>query len=267
METLGVWLRQTREAAGITLEEAEAATHVRRRFLERLENGEFDAFPGGDVQIRGFLRLYARYLNLSPEKAVTRYDGEVHAARSGAPDKRSAPVASTAVVTSSGDRRVGRERILIFGVGAVLLAVVAFLGWYAFARPQDENPSSLATVTVGATEMTTGQSGTPSPSTLTPTIAPLPDGGVSLTLEATEHVWASVSVDGELALEGMLEPSQVESWTADEAIVLRTGNGAGLLVAVNTQPLGTLGERGEVVTRGWGPEGELATSAIDQALD
>ncbi|MCK4473457.1 MAG: helix-turn-helix domain-containing protein, partial [Anaerolineae bacterium] len=51
METLGVWLRQTREARGDTLQDTEAATRIRVRFLEMLEAGDFAALPGGEVQV------------------------------------------------------------------------------------------------------------------------------------------------------------------------------------------------------------------------
>ena len=81
METLGLWLRQTREATGSTLEEAEIATCIRPRFLEALEASDFSAFPGGEVQVRGFLRIYARYLDLSPDEVLARYDIERHGAQ------------------------------------------------------------------------------------------------------------------------------------------------------------------------------------------
>jgi len=65
VDKLGRRLREAREAKGSTLEEAEDATRIRAHFLESLEAGDFAAFPGGDVQVRGFLRIYARYLDLS----------------------------------------------------------------------------------------------------------------------------------------------------------------------------------------------------------
>ncbi|GAF79773.1 unnamed protein product, partial [marine sediment metagenome] len=77
METLGVWLCQTREARGNTLREAETATRIRVRFLEALEAGDFVVFPGGEVQIHGFLRIYARYLGLPPDEVLARYNTEI----------------------------------------------------------------------------------------------------------------------------------------------------------------------------------------------
>ena len=66
METLGIWLRQTREAREYSLQEVEAATRIQVRSLEMLEAGDFAAFPGGEEQVRGLLRIYARHLGLSP---------------------------------------------------------------------------------------------------------------------------------------------------------------------------------------------------------
>ena len=71
METLGAWLCRTREAKESTLEEAESATRIRARFLEALEKGDLAAFPGGDVQIRGFLRIYAHYLDLPLDEVLS----------------------------------------------------------------------------------------------------------------------------------------------------------------------------------------------------
>ncbi|HDD24942.1 MAG TPA: hypothetical protein ENF52_05860, partial [Chloroflexi bacterium] len=76
MESVGVWLRQARERLDATLEDVEAATHIRERFIKALEAGDFTAFPGGEVQIRGFLRIYARYLGLPAEEALSRYEAE-----------------------------------------------------------------------------------------------------------------------------------------------------------------------------------------------
>ncbi len=81
METLGIWLRRTREARNLTPEQVEAATRIKPRLLEILEAGNFSALPGGDMQARGFLRIYARYLGLPADEVMARYEAEVHGLR------------------------------------------------------------------------------------------------------------------------------------------------------------------------------------------
>lgn len=62
-QTVGEFLRKTREERKISLEQVAQATRVRLPYLEALENDEPEALPSA-VQARGFLRLYASFLYL-----------------------------------------------------------------------------------------------------------------------------------------------------------------------------------------------------------
>ncbi len=62
-KTVGEYLRKIREERGITLEQVAQATRVRLPYLVAIENDEPTELPSM-VQGRGFLRLYANYLNL-----------------------------------------------------------------------------------------------------------------------------------------------------------------------------------------------------------
>jgi len=61
--TVGEYLRKTREARGISLEQVAQVTRVRLPYLIAIENDEPGALPSG-VQARGFLRLYASFLEI-----------------------------------------------------------------------------------------------------------------------------------------------------------------------------------------------------------
>jgi len=278
METIGVWLRRVREAKGSTLEEAEAATHIRPRFLEALEAGDFTVFSGGEVQVRGFLRIYARYLGLSPDEVLARYDTEVRGVRAMTPSDASAkaqpapsarPTTGSAVyrprnvpASTSRLRRMSLEKLMAVGLVLIaLLTVVAGAG-YLVSRDSGEPAATTVTSVIATTPSEAGRPPTAagaltSPSA-TPTFPADPQGAVTLTLEATEHVWVRVKRDGQTAFEGLMATGQVETWSAQELIVVETGNGAGLLVTVNGQPQGTVCGRAQVCTRAWGPTGEVA---------
>ena len=92
MEGLGDALREAREHHDITLDEAEAATKVRKPFLAALEAERFDLLPAR-VYTQGFVQLYARYLNLDaqpllallPSEPGTEQEAEGYGAESGLP--------------------------------------------------------------------------------------------------------------------------------------------------------------------------------------
>ncbi|MCB9160823.1 MAG: helix-turn-helix domain-containing protein [Caldilineaceae bacterium] len=68
---LGALLNERREAMGISLAEAEAATRIRQKYLAALESDEWHLLPG-EVVGRGFLRNYATFLGLEPNEVVER---------------------------------------------------------------------------------------------------------------------------------------------------------------------------------------------------
>jgi transcriptional regulator with XRE-family HTH domain len=69
-------ISEARQARGVSLEEAEQATKIRRRYLEAIEAGDFAQLPDGPPG-RGFVRNYARYLGLDPEAAIHLLESEV----------------------------------------------------------------------------------------------------------------------------------------------------------------------------------------------
>jgi cytoskeletal protein RodZ len=272
VEKLGRWLREAREAKGSTLEEAEAATCIRGQFLGLLEAGDFAAFPGGDVQVRGFLRIYARHLDLSPEDVLSRYRAE-------APDLAPPTVEAAAAtmpseppdtaddltsirfrprdipVSSSLPRWMSVETVLVFGAMLIILLVVLAVVVYIMNRPGAGQ--ALASV-AAPTETTVSPTSSATEVSTTPAIPINRDGRVTLTLEATEHVRARVKRGVQVVFDGLMAPGQTETWSDDEVIVVATGNGAGLQVAVNGQALGPMCKRGEVCIRAWGPTGEVS---------
>lgn len=62
-ETIGDRLKNTRADRHLSIEQAAHATKIKEKYLQALENNQKDLLPS-DVQGRGFLRLYAGYLDI-----------------------------------------------------------------------------------------------------------------------------------------------------------------------------------------------------------
>jgi cytoskeletal protein RodZ len=88
MLEIGSTLREARTRAGLELASVEAATMIPVRYLEALENEQFERLPGAPYR-RSFLREYARYLGLDANALDAEYELQheppepevVHAAR------------------------------------------------------------------------------------------------------------------------------------------------------------------------------------------
>lgn len=73
LRIFGDKLRTAREALDLSLAEVEAATKIRSKFLQGLENGDTDPSLS-PMQVNGFLRNYARHLRLNPDEILTEYE-------------------------------------------------------------------------------------------------------------------------------------------------------------------------------------------------
>lgn len=93
---LGDQLRRARENRGLSLEETEKATGIRKRFLKAMEEGHFDALPG-QIQLRGFLRNYANYVGLNGDELLTLYERQTLSAQTTAALQSASPTRPVAV--------------------------------------------------------------------------------------------------------------------------------------------------------------------------
>ena len=69
-------MKHERELRCVPLEEIAKSTKIHVRFLEALENNEFDLLPG-EVFIKGYIRSYAKVLGIDAEDMVNTYDETV----------------------------------------------------------------------------------------------------------------------------------------------------------------------------------------------
>ena len=72
MEPVGQFLRRHREERQMSVEEIARSTRVPIDSVTRIEADQFDELPG-EVFVRGFLRAYARALEVSGDDVLARY--------------------------------------------------------------------------------------------------------------------------------------------------------------------------------------------------
>jgi cytoskeleton protein RodZ len=119
--TFGDNLKREREMRGVSLDEISAATRIATRFLQAIENEQWDQLPGG-VFNRGFVRAVAHYLGLDEESIVAEY---VLAAG----DRQSVPV-----WTGSPPAVTAEQPWLAWMLAAVVVLALLVGGWFGARR-------------------------------------------------------------------------------------------------------------------------------------
>lgn len=243
---LGDRLRAARLAKGVSLEEAAAATRIRRSALQALETEDYSALPAS-VYARGFLANYARYLGLIAEEVLDEFDQQQ---REGDPPSTEAQ--------SEGQVRkspIVSPKLVVLILFIVALAVISNFVYQEFlsAGPAPAPAEAAAEVTQTANPSPTAEPPPPTPTaepSPSPTIAPTPTAisGVVVTLRATtQQVWISVLADGEGLYAGTIGPETNQgteplTWTAGQSILIRFGRTGGVEISLNGRELGPLVE-------------------------
>ena len=132
MDSLGTYLRQERELKQISLEEIAQTTRIPIRMLQHIEDDQLDHLPG-EVFARGFLRSYARTIEVDADAVLARF-GE-HGSEASAP----API--TAITPPERGRRVG------IAIALVILLILFTLALSIVMRPrQRDTPVELSSL-------------------------------------------------------------------------------------------------------------------------
>lgn len=77
---IGKRLRQARETLGLTLADIEAQTRIHRKYLEAIENGQFDLLPG-PIYVRSYIRSYANVVGENPQALLKLYQSPIGSQR------------------------------------------------------------------------------------------------------------------------------------------------------------------------------------------
>ena len=235
----GERLKRERELREVTLQEITLATRIGSRFLEALENEEWDKLPGG-VFNRGFVRSVARYLGLDEESFLAEYDLAHGPVAPPAPEH-------SANHFSSRPKWVPFVALLVFLalLGGLLTGGVFAWHYYAAHRAakQSITPPTPQPATPGLPPNTVALAVLPAEASRLkiaaspdPAQAPL-DLFVSLSKTARLRILA----DGKLLLDAELPSGSNRHFPASEQFSVTVSNSSAVLLELNGQAMPPLG--------------------------
>ena len=236
----GERLKREREMREVSLDEISVATRIGTRFLNALENQQWEKLPGG-VFNRGFVRAIARYLGLDEEDLLAEYD----VAYSERTDLRpvSPPPPRTAVLA---------WRVLpALAVVLVLLGLVVggYFGWRRLRALRRAPEAATAPVPAAAPAEQPERTAGSAPVTAPPR-ATDPSERLDLSISASQSVQVRVTADGKDAFDGEVASGQTLHFYAQNEFVVSAGNSTAVLLELNGQampPIGAPGSSGKIV--------------------
>jgi cytoskeletal protein RodZ len=278
---IGYALEKARKERGLTLDEVESATKIRKRYLAGLEREDFGVLPDA-VYAQGFLKTYANYLGLDGEELSRELKDRRKPRRErtvtySAPNSSDfdRPLINPGELSASGRRRtIPGTTILTLLTALLALATVVGVLYFVGRGVQisGENPAppppaekqqqqqqqqqaadGAGQQAAGPPEAESEEEGAAGGGAGDPDSAddaePQPDSLTVVVNVEGSASWLSILADGNLRYEQIAQPGFSRTFEAQREISIRTGNAGAVGVEVNGQDLGKLGEYGEVLTR------------------
>lgn len=251
--SVGSFLRESRESRGIPLEEAARVTRIGKNYLTALEEDKFDTLPN-TAYLKGFLRAYAAFLQLSGDDVVAMYERTVSPSLSPAAEEK-AENGGSATGTMKASRR-GRRIVSLVLLALVVVAAYVFDDKGA-RRGKPPLPSPVpppARMAAPVLPPRTSAQGPPAAAEATPekdqgdlrpATAEPQGGGIVLKLKVNQDSWLNITIDDAVSQQYDLKAGDLIEWKGERVFALDLGNPGGIEAEFNGKPLKMPGEPGK----------------------
>lgn len=228
---IGEQLRKQRKARGISLVEVSEHTKIGKKYLEALENEEYHILPGETYTI-GFLRAYAKYLELDDVDVLKRYKEQ----------KRMQSAKSDYCAEGSHAKNAGNQSLWMPLLAVLVLAGMGAGLFLLWPVGKDEPAAKSEAADFVNPDLQAAQPPV-GPEVQPPAAQPT---DLTLKVRAKEKTWITLMIDGRQEPDVTLSANEERTWTAKDRFVLWTGNAGGIDVTFNGEAQPALGQRGEV---------------------
>jgi cytoskeleton protein RodZ len=269
---IGRLLEHKRKERGLSLEEVEQATKIRKRYLTGLEREDYAVLPDA-VYARGFLKTYANYLGLDGEGLSQRLKNSTKTQRERGSDSDPAPESDfeKPLISPSGLRAADKRKVSNSAVATVMvsvLALAAVIGALYFVGrgvqttkendpggtpPRKEQQNVAGTEKVpeaeSAKEGAVESKGTGEERPAAAKQDAPPDT-LRVVVDVRERPsWILIRTDGNRAYKQVAQPGFSETFEAEQRLFIKSGDAGAVWVEINGQDAGALGDSGEIVAR------------------
>lgn len=242
---IGEKLRKARLEKGITYEDVVKDTKIRARYLQALEEEDWDIFPG-KVYLKGFLRTYSSYLGLNDGEFIEQIKeiGTKEAEILNIPQKIEIP------------GRPRRKMGIVYGIIAVLLlAAFQYTYTHYFNKPISLPPRTPSAQNTDTNSNANPENSLPKEGNEQGSSADETEPGeeqlvtsISLKLQAVKgRCWVQVKNGTSIIYEGTLTEGEEKVFSDLQRVDFTLGNSGGVRYFLNDTDYGIAGKTGDVV--------------------
>lgn len=246
MPEIGNSLREARIRKSLTIKDVEDATKIRSKYLEALEEDDYEVLPG-PTYVKAFLRSYATFLKLDPDELLEdfRHRPETRRDESGVVRSEAVQQSRSRTTTERKKRRTRRTQRGYIVAAVLAVAVVFLLAWYGSGRGRDEattlDSSSFSSATTstslsGQGTTTTVAGGTGGSSTTTSAVVGTGENVVLIVTVTERSCWMVVredSADGAELYAGTLSAGGQKTFDSSKRYWMNIGLPRVLALSVN----------------------------------
>jgi cytoskeletal protein RodZ len=243
MESIGKSLKKARQKKGVSLQEAASQTKIHYSVLENLEADNFEQLPS-PMYVKGFLKRYAEYLGIESAGLIDRY-------------LATHPKDPNQVLILEG-KKISPDllsKFLVPGIVTIALIIIFLTVFFVIrliSSISSQKPVSVMTTPsetiIAKPEVKPALSSSVVPAAQKKEAVSKTTGQLVLGITAEEDVWLELRCDdNKLLFQGVLPKGSIEIWKADSRFKLSVGNAGAVRLDLNNEPLGTLGEKGQVL--------------------
>ncbi len=271
MPDIGNILREARIRKGLSLTDVETITKIRSKYLEALEEDDFEVLPGPTV-VKGFLRSYAVFLKLDPDPLLAEYRSqyEYHKEDIGALRTDLAQQRRTPTSAERKKKRTRRTQRGYVAAGLIAVAAVILLFWLGSGRgqpaatldasnlPSTTSTSAAESVAIPVESTSTSTTDAQTTSTTTAGVPTTTGQDVKMVISVSQgSCWLVVREDTEGGAElyaGTLSAGGQQTFESARRYWVRAGIPEAVSISVNGTPYSLSGETGDFLVTETGVE-------------
>lgn len=256
-------LKGSREKAGISLQQIAQKTKIDIKFLQAIEDSNFDILP--EIYIRAFIKEYATCIDLNPNDVIQKYEIAKHGypksntlttikekenqSKIIADEEIIAPNDNDKKVTQlANSKKINIKLNYVFG-GLILLAAFAILYFSIIYNP---NPEIITDSNTDIIQNSESRFELENQNTTTISDKPKDESNnikpdsLSLAIETLGDVWIKVIKDGKNVHQKMVKKDSKLEFKAKDKFSVSVGNAGAVRIFYNSKELQNFGKIGEI---------------------